>query len=133
MKKGAGRSLRPVGMVTVLIHVDALRYASINERDMPFLQGMASQGIQAALVPPFGFEPDGAYLTGTYPEIYGGGAHFVLATDEVAIPFARSLPRWLDALGAYGQYPMRKLVERGIALRGATRRIRLAPRTAHIP
>jgi len=119
--------------VTLQIHIDALRHDYITEPDMPFLHGLASRGVQATLVPPFGFEPDGAYLTGTHPESYGGGAHFVWAQGHNPIPFARRLPGWLDLLSAYGQYPVRRLVERGIALRGTTRRIRLAPRTAHIP
>src|SRR2546425_611299 len=119
--------------VTLQIHVDALRHDYVTARDMPFLHGLGAQGVRATLVPPFGFEPDGAYLTGTYPETYCGGAHFVLAQTGGGIPFARWLPEWLDVLGPYGQYPIRKLVEWGIALRGRSRRVRLAPGTGQIP
>lgn len=118
---------------TVVIHVDALRHDYVTEADMPFLARLRAEGVGARLVPPFGFEPDGAYLTGTHPEDYEGGTHFVRADREGRLPFTAHLPGALDALNVYLQYPIRRTLGRVIARRGETARIRAHPYVGFIP
>lgn len=96
-----------------MIHVDALRHDYVTEEDMPFLYSLASTGIAADVIPPFGFEPDGAYLTGREPEEYEGGVHFVYSPETSCYGFARFLPALMDRLGPYVSFAFRRFfVER---------------------
>lgn len=118
---------------TLLIHVDALRPDYVTEKEMPFLDSLRTDGTSGVLVPPFGFEPDGAYLTGTSPENYLGGAHFVLASGRTVIPFGLKVPQWMDGLDIYSQYALRKIVGWIIGARASSKRVRANPGIAQIP
>ena len=115
------------------MHVDALRHDYVNEADMPFLNSLASKGAYANIIPPFGFEPDGAYLTGTYPEIYEGGVHFIYNEGKEVIPFTKFFPGYLDKLNIYVQYPFRKFLEYLIKHNGRTDCIKKQPYVSQIP
>jgi len=65
-----GRSL------TLLVMVDALRHDYLIESDAPFLYHLSRRAISGRLQPTFGFEPDGAYLAGLYPDECDGGARY---------------------------------------------------------
>ena len=119
--------------LTCLIHVDALRPDYITEVDMPFLYRQGQQGVVTRVIPPFGFEPDGAYLTGTNPEQYQGGAHFVYRESRPPLPGTGWLPGWLDHLSPYLQYPLRRLLARIIKRQASTARIASNPGVAWVP
>ena len=93
-----------------MVHVDALRPDYVTEVDMPFLYRLGQEGIVTRVIPPFGFEPDGAYLTGTNPEQYQGGAHFVYRESGLPLPGTRWFPAWLDHLSPYLHYPLRQFL-----------------------
>jgi hypothetical protein len=118
---------------TVMLHVDALRHDYVTADEMPFLHQLSQEGMQARLIPPFGFEPDGAYLTGTHPEVYEGGTHFVFAEAGTRIPLANRLPGGLDYLNKYVQYPLRKGLSEVISRKGETARVRANPFIGFIP
>lgn len=119
--------------ITALFHLDALRHDYVTEKEMPFLFSLAKKGVRATLIPPFGFEPDGAYLTGSNPEDYEGGTHFVYNEKNEGIPFTDRLPQWLDYLNMYIQYPLRKILQALISRAGSTERIRRQPFIGQIP
>lgn len=96
------------GKTTVMIHVDALRHDYVTPEDMPFLHSLASSGISTDLIAPFGFEPDGAYLTGREPEDYEGGVHFVYSPETSPYGFLRWFPSIMDKLGPYVSYGFRR-------------------------
>lgn len=118
---------------TILVHVDALRHDFITEQEMPFLYKMAQQGIRATLIPPFGFEPDAAYLSGTFPEEYGGGAHFRFAENGSGISVAKYIPNFFDSIHPKFQKLIRRFVEFIIASQGNTQRIRKQSLIGFIP
>lgn len=120
--------------ITVMIHVDALRYDYVTPQDMPFLYGLADEGFQAELIPPFGFEPDGAYLTGREPEDYEGGVHFIYSPETSPYRFARWLPSVTDKLGPYVSFGFRHFfVEKLIHRFGNTPRQRKQTFVGRIP
>jgi hypothetical protein len=119
--------------ITILIHIDALRHDYITKEDMPFLYGLSRKGIKARLIPPFGFEPDGAYLTGTYPDVYEGGMHFIYNEGKSVIPCAKYFPSCLDKLNIYVQYPIRRFFQWFISKIGHSKRIRQNPFIGQIP
>lgn len=119
--------------ITLLVHIDALRHDYVTDNDMPFLYKMGQKGVHTNLIPPFGYEPDAAYLSGTTPEEYQGGTHFIF--DEVGngIPYCHFFPGFLDYLSKYLQYPFRLLLQRMIAKKSKSKRIRSNPFIAQIP
>jgi hypothetical protein len=119
--------------ITLLIHVDALRHDYVISEYMPFLNSLSEKGIYKTLIPPFGFEPDGAYLTGLEPEEYNGGTHFVLRKSDYTIPFSSYLPKILDRLDIYTQYPIRKLYQKLISKYSEYERIKYQPFIGYIP
>ncbi len=119
---------------TVMIHVDALRHDYVTAEDMPFLHSLAQQGVSGSIIPPFGFEPDGAYFTGRTPEEYEGGVHFVFSPDTTPYRFARFLPDWFDRLGPYVSYAFRHyIVEPFIRRFAAHDRVRVQSYIGRIP
>jgi hypothetical protein len=60
----------------VMVMVDGLRHDYVTDEDAPFLSALARDHARGSLVPPFGFEPDGAYLSGLDPEECDGGAQY---------------------------------------------------------
>lgn len=124
MKTGSGRNLIACGIVihcshstertmpssklTLMVQVDVLRPDYITKADMPLLYPLGQEGVHTRVIPSFGFEPDGAYLTGTHPEQYQGGAHFVYRELGPPLPGTGWLPGWLDHLSPYLQYPLRR-------------------------
>lgn len=119
--------------ITVLVHIDSLRHDYVNKKDMPFLCLLGATGINSTIIPPFGFEPDGAYLTGTYPETYQGGAHFIFRENSPGIPFSKLIPSQFDRLDKYTQYPVRKFLQMLISVFGGSERIRVTPFIGQIP
>ena len=93
--------------LTLLILVDALRYDYLVEQDAPFLWKLSCQGISGTLQPTFGFEPDGAYLAGLYPDECDGGAHYWY--DVQRSPF-----RWVGYLAPALKFCPRGLPEKFI-------------------
>ena len=62
--------------LVLLIQIDALRGDYLVKNDASFLAHLARQSITGRLQPIFGFEPDGAYLAGLYPDECDGGTHY---------------------------------------------------------
>jgi hypothetical protein len=119
---------------TVMIHVDALRHDYVTPKDMPFLHSLATQGVLAELLPPFGFEPDGAYLTGREPEDYEGGVHFVYSPETSPYGFAKWLPSIMDKVGPYVSFGFRRFfVEKLVRRFGKTPRQRKQTYVGRIP
>jgi len=120
--------------ITVMIHVDALRHDYVTTEDMPFLHSLARQGASGSLIPPFGFEPDGAYFTGRTPEEYEGGVHFVFSPETTPYRFARFLPDWFDRMGPYVSYAFRHyIVEKLIRRFAKDDRVRVQSYIGRIP
>jgi hypothetical protein len=119
---------------TVMIHVDALRHDYVTPEDMPFLYSLAQQGMSGSIIPPFGFEPDGAYFTGRTPEEYEGGVHFVYSPETSPYRFARFLPGWFDRMGPYVSYGFRRQVAERLVRRLAPNdRVRVQSYIGRIP
>jgi predicted AlkP superfamily pyrophosphatase or phosphodiesterase len=117
-----------------MIHVDALRHDYVTPEDMPFLHSLATKGVSAELLPPFGFEPDGAYLTGREPEDYEGGVHFVYSPETSPYTFLRWFPSIMDKLGPYVSFGFRRyLVEKLVRRFGKTPRQRKQTYVGRIP
>ena len=83
--------------LVLLVQVDGLRHDYVTTEDAPFLASLGREGITGRLQPTFGFEPDGAYLAGLYPDECDGGAHYWY--EPAATPFCFD-GRWLAALNA---------------------------------
>ena len=62
--------------VTIIILLDALRWDYFNRSKSNFTSNLKNKSTTAELVPTFGFEPDGAFLSGVYPEKSNGGMHY---------------------------------------------------------
>ena len=90
------------GVLVFLMQVDALRHDYVTTEDAPFLAGLGREGIAGGLQPTFGFEPDGAYLGGLYPDECDGGAHYWY--EPAATPFWFD-GRWLAPLNALPDLP----------------------------
>ena len=119
---------------TAMIHVDALRHDYVTPEHMPFLHALASKGISSDLVAPFGFEPDGAYLTGREPEDYEGGVHFVYSPETSPYGFLRHFPSLMDRLGPYISFAFRRFfVEKLIRRFAPTPRQRQQTYVGRIP
>ncbi|MDF7825423.1 alkaline phosphatase family protein [Pontiellaceae bacterium B12227] len=119
---------------TVMIHVDALRHDYVTPEDMPFLHSLAETGISSDLIAPFGFEPDGAYLTGREPEDYEGGVHFVYSPETSPYGFLRHFPSFMDKLGPYISFGFRRyFVEKLIRKFAPTARQRKQTYVGRIP
>ena len=117
-----------------MIHVDALRHDYVTPEHMPFLHALASKGISSDLVAPFGFEPDGAYLTGREPEDYEGGVHFVYSPETSPYGFLRHFPSLMDRLGPYISFAFRRFfVEKLIRRFAPTPRQRQQTYVGRIP
>lgn len=92
--------------------VDALRHDYICKEYSPFLFSLKQKYMSGTLKPSFGFEPDGAYLAGLYPEECNGGAQYWKNPDDQVFYFT-SLFRIIDII------PLRKwklLVRKAIRL-----------------
>lgn len=125
--------IKAVNKLTLLLHIDGLRYDYVSAEKMPYLHSISKEGVLSRIIPPFGFEPDGAYLTGTYPEDYQGGTHFILNEDGKGIPFAKIVPPVFDYLNIYLQFPIRKILQFLIGTFGNSKRIRMSPFVGQIP
>ncbi len=125
--------MRREDRLSLLVHVDALRHDYVVDGSMPFLRDLGEDGIVSRVVPPFGFEPDGAYWTGTDPERYVGGAHFVYRGDMKPLPLTRWIPGFLDRSPIAVQWTCRKMLETVIRIYADSRRIRRHSTVARIP
>jgi predicted AlkP superfamily pyrophosphatase or phosphodiesterase len=100
------------GEIVVMIELDAFRFDYLDQHSTPFLWELSQKGISGRLQPTFGFEPDGAYLAGLYPDECDGGAQFWY--DPENSPF-RNLGSWtriLNLLPDFGQKVTRKGIEK---------------------
>lgn len=98
----------PSQQLTLLVQVDAFRYDYLSEGNTPFLFQIASESIWGTLQPTFGFEPDGAYLAGLYPDECDGGAHYWYQPEETPFRIAKYLPGVLDRLPGITKKAFRK-------------------------
>ncbi len=103
-------------MLNLLVHLDALRHDYINNTESSFLWELSQEGISGILQPTFGFEPDGAYLAGLYPDECDGGAHFWRNPEESPFKFVRWLPETAGKLEGIQGRIFRKLLTRIIRL-----------------
>ncbi|MGA2990432.1 MAG: alkaline phosphatase family protein [Candidatus Korobacteraceae bacterium] len=101
-----------VNKLVLLVQVDALRHDYINEQNSPFIAALGREGFRGVLEPTFGFEPDGAYLAGLYPDECDGGAHYWRHQEQS--PF-RSLGRLSPLLNLCPEYLLRRVLVRGMA------------------
>lgn len=67
---------------------------------------MNQGGISGSLIPTFGFEPDGAYIAGLYPDEADGGAQFWY--DQTVSPFS-FLGQWARVINLLPDLPERTL------------------------
>jgi predicted AlkP superfamily pyrophosphatase or phosphodiesterase len=95
--------------VTVLIQIDGCRSDYINKEKTPFLFSLKQEGISGSLIPTFGFEPDGAYLAGLYPDECDGGMHFWYSPETSPFKIAKPLLRYFDGFPDIFQRGLRKL------------------------
>jgi len=116
-----------------MVHVDALRHDYVSEAETPFLNCLAKEGLCARLIPPFGFEPDDSYFTGTYPEDYEGGVHFTYSEKSAIAEIAKWFPPSLDNLHPYAQYPFRRLLEMMIGCNAQSQRVKNNPFVGYVP
>ena len=73
--------------------LDACRPDYITGDKTPFLNALSRTGLFARLRPTFGFEPDGAYLAGLYPDQADQGAQFW--HQPLSSPFRGMIPNVL--------------------------------------
>jgi predicted AlkP superfamily pyrophosphatase or phosphodiesterase len=93
--------------LTLLVLLDALRGDYLTEEDAPFFGQIRDQGLTAPLRPTFGFEPDGAFLAGLYPDEGDGGAHYWRAPETS--PF-----RWIGPLAPVLKFCPNGLMEQAV-------------------
>lgn len=98
--------------VTVFVMLDACRHDYIHPDTTPFLSALAEKGFLAPVKPTFGFEPDGAYLAGLYPDEADGGAQFWYEPETSPFKIARFFPSVLDRLPEFPQKVVRRLLRR---------------------
>ncbi len=103
--------------ITLLIQVDALRYDYINQIDTPYLFDLSESGYSGRLIPTFGFEPDGAYLAGLFPDQCDGGAHFWKDPDKSPYSFTKYLPKRLEKIEGMSGKVIRKILTKYIRLK----------------
>lgn len=103
-------------MLTIFIQLDALREDYITDSDSPFIWELAREGMRGRLQPTFGFEPDGAYLAGLYPDESDGGAHFWRKPDKSLFKFVKWLPDFLGRLDGLPGRISRKLLTKLIRI-----------------
>lgn len=96
--------------LVVLIQIDALRHDYVDTSNSTVLHGHAQCGLSGILQPAFGFEPDGAYLAGLYPDECDGGAHFWREPERSPFKFTRWVPRAIEGLEGMGGRIFRKPV-----------------------
>jgi len=118
--------------IIVMIHIDALRHDYINSQDTPFLSSLAQDGIFGHIIPPFAFEPDGAYLAGLTPEEYEGGTHFIYSPETSPFQFTEYI-RFFDYTSIYIQHPIRKVIEAVVQRQTSYHRIKMCPMVIQIP
>jgi hypothetical protein len=99
-----------LSILILLIQLDALRHDYINSTESPFLWELAQKGIWGVLQPTFGFEPDGAYLAGLYPDECNGGAHFWRNPEGSPFKFTKWLPDFFENLERIPGKIFRKLL-----------------------
>ena len=75
--------------VTVIILLDALRWDYFDREKSIFTSNLKNKSTIAELVPTFGFEPDGAFLSGVYPEKSNGGMHYWYSPDTSVFKWTR--------------------------------------------
>jgi predicted AlkP superfamily pyrophosphatase or phosphodiesterase len=95
-----------------MIELDAFRFDYLDPDSTPFLWELSRKGISGRLQPTFGFDPDGAYLAGLYPDECDGGAQFWY--DPENSPF-RNLGSWtriFNLLPDFGRRVTRKGIEK---------------------
>jgi len=85
-----------------------------NKIDSPSLLRLKQRGDSGSLQPTFGFEPDGAYLAGLYPDECDGGAHFWRKPEDSPFGFTRWLPSFLGRIDGLPGKILRKLMTEGI-------------------
>lgn len=100
----------------LFIQLDALRHDYIARDQTPFLWELRGEGLCGKLQPTFGFEPDGAYLAGLYPDECDGGAHFWRDPEESPYKFTRLLPAIIASLDGMPGRISRKLLTKFIRL-----------------
>lgn len=119
--------------ILLLVHLDAFRHDYLEKHDAPFLTGLAKQGGAVRVVPPFGFEPDAAYLAGLAPEESDAGGHFWRAPETSPFRFLRGWGRALDQIPARAQRPVRYAMRSAIQMMSRSPRLRGEATLARIP
>lgn len=101
---------------TVLVIADAGRSDYVRPETMPFLHGLAQEGLRARFDSPPGFAQRTVLFTGRYPDTSGNFSAFVYDPD--ASPF-----RWTRALGPLGSLvrPRRALFPLRMGIKAVTK------------
>lgn len=83
----------------LVIMLDALnhRYLSIGA---PFFDEIRSDGLAVTVIPPFGFEPDAAYVAGLSPAASNGGTHFWRDPERSVFRWTKHWGRPMANLGS---------------------------------
>lgn len=95
----------------LLLQIDACRPDYISESNTPFLFHMNRGGISGSLIPTFGFEPDGAYIAGLFPDQTDGGAQFWYDLPGSPFSFLGQWARVLNLLPDLPDRAFRRLVK----------------------
>ncbi|MHC4585586.1 MAG: alkaline phosphatase family protein [Planctomycetota bacterium] len=82
--------------LTVTLQIDACRNDYVDRENTPFLFSLKQEGVSGSLSPTFGFEPDGAYLAGLYPDECDGGMHFWYSPETSPFKKAKFLLRCFE-------------------------------------
>jgi predicted AlkP superfamily pyrophosphatase or phosphodiesterase len=120
-------------MTTLAIQIDACRGDYINERNTPFLFELKEKNFSSQIVPTFGFEPDGAYLAGLWPDECDGGVHFCYSPETSPFSIAKILPDFIDSFPDVVKMPLRKLLEIYVSKTTRFSRIKHCPNSCRIP
>lgn len=81
-----------------MIMLDAFRHDYPGRSPGRFFEKLAASGSCGSLVPPFGFETDGAYLAGLHPEESDEGFHFWYSPETSPFRLVKRWGRCFDAV-----------------------------------
>ncbi len=84
--------------ICLVIMLDAFRHDYPDRSPGGFFRELAACGSCGSLVPPFGFETDGAYLAGLHPDECDEGFHFWCSPETSPFRILKGWGRLLDAI-----------------------------------
>lgn len=120
-------------MMTLAVQLDAFKHNYINERHSPFLYSLKENGVSGRLIPPFGFEPDAAYLAGLHPEECDHGMHYWYSPENSVFYFVEGWGNFAQRFPYLLQRILGKIITHIAQRSGKCKRMKVDVTTAHIP